>query len=71
MARKANEEELARLHQAIQSRPGRHSGFFARLFGCSREKVNRQLTTLNDRGVLLYEDDRGRLYTFVKDDDAL
>lgn len=64
MARRANERELARLEQAINAHPGQRSGFFARLLGCSREKVNRQLTTLNDRGVLLYEDEGGKLYRF-------
>jgi hypothetical protein len=37
-------------------------GFFARLLDWSCEEVNRGLTSLNDEGVLLYEDDGGGLY---------
>lgn len=68
MARKANQQELDRLAQAIHKRPGRRRSFFARLLGCSREKVNRQLVTLNDRNVLFYEDDDGAIYPFDPDD---
>lgn len=64
MARRANTRELRKLDEAIVSQPGQKSGFWARTFGWSREKANRHLTTLNDRGRLYYEDDQGRLYPF-------
>ncbi len=64
MARKANEKELQMLDKAICSEPGRRSGFWAGVFGWSREKTNRHLTTLNDRGRFYYEDDQGGLYPF-------
>ena len=68
MARRADGKELDRLDQAISAQPGYRSGFWARVFDWSREKTNRHLTTLNDRGRLYYEDDKGRLYPFDPDD---
>lgn len=67
MARKANRNDLKNLDQAIKSQPGRRSGFWARRFGWSREKVNRHLTTLNDRNHLYWEDDNGGLHPFDPD----
>lgn len=68
MARKANQQELDRLAKGIESRPGKRSGFFARLFGCSREKISRQLVSLNDQNKFYYEDQKGGLYPFNPDD---
>lgn len=68
MARKANQKELDRLSREIEKRPGERSGFFARLLGCSRERINRQLVSLNDQNKLYFEDDRGGLYPFDLDD---
>lgn len=68
MARKANQRELDRLSREIERQPGKRSGFFARLFGCSREKISRQLVSLNDQEKLFYEDDRGGLFPFDPDD---
>ena len=67
MARKANQDELERLARGIEQQPGKRSGFFARLFGCTREKISRQLVTLNDQERLYYEDDGGGLYPFDPD----
>jgi len=64
MARKADSRELQELDKAIVSQPGQRSGFWAQVFGWSREKANRHLTTLNDKGYLYYEDDQGGLYPF-------
>ncbi len=64
MARKANSRELEKLDEAIVSQPGQRSGFWAHVFGWSREKANRHLSTLNDQGYLYYEDDQGGLYPF-------
>lgn len=62
MARKADQEELRKLDEAISAEPGHKSGTWASLFDWSREKVNRHLATLNDQGHFYYEDDNGRLY---------
>ena len=68
MARRADQDELDRLARGIEGQPGRRRGFFARLFGCSREKVSRQLVSLNDQDRLYYEDDQGGLYRFPPDE---
>jgi len=62
MPRQANQNSLQNLKQAIEQNPGRRLSFFARLLQRSHEEVNRGLTSLNDRGVLLYEDEHGGLY---------
>lgn len=67
MSRKPNEKEIAKLRRVIERQPGQKSGTFARKLNWSREKVARRLVTLNDRGVLFYEDDQGRLYPFDPD----
>lgn len=64
MARKANQAQLESLKCEIEKHPGKHPGFFARLLGWRREEVNRALTTLNDDGVLLWEDEDGRLWPY-------
>lgn len=64
MSRKAETQQLHRLAQAIARHPGRRAGFFARLLGWRHEAVNRRLVTLNDRGVLLAEDEDGGLWPF-------
>jgi hypothetical protein len=66
MPRKANPSHLDTLRKAIETHPGNRAGFFARLLDWHREEVNRKLVTLNDRGVLLWEDDRGGLWLFDK-----
>lgn len=67
MARKANQEDLERLDEAIHENPGQRSGFFARTFGWSREKAARHLVSLNDEGHLYYEDEKGGLFPFRSD----
>jgi DNA-binding IclR family transcriptional regulator len=66
MPRKANQAQLQVLQKAIETHPGKRAGFIARLLNWHREKVNRKLVTLNDRGVLLWEDDHGGLWLFDK-----
>lgn len=62
MARRADQDELQRLSEAIRREPGRKSGTWARAFNWSREKVNRHLATLDQQGQLFYEDEDGRIY---------
>lgn len=64
MARKADQSQLEYLKREIEQHPGQRPGFFARLLGWRREEVNRALTTLNDSGVLLWEDEKGGLWPF-------
>lgn len=64
MSRKANPQGPTTLQQAISTHPGQRPGFFARLLGWPREKVNRTLVILNDRGIFLSEDERGGIWPF-------
>lgn len=67
MPRNPDGARLEHLLQAIESNPGNPPGFFARLIGCQRETISRMLVSLNDRGVLLWEDERGGLWPCEQD----
>jgi hypothetical protein len=69
MPRRADPQNVQQLRQVIEKHPGRKPGFLARLLRWSREKVSRGLVALNDHGVLLYEDDEGRLWLCPKEDE--
>lgn len=62
MARRADETRLRKARKAIIIRPGQSASYYARLVGCHRYVFNTLLAMLNDRGFLLWEDDRGRLW---------
>ena len=64
MGRKANQERIRAAERVIKANPGHRAGHYARELGCHRETFNRVLVQLNDRGVLLSEDKRGRLWPF-------
>lgn len=64
MPKKANEQNMQELKRMLEAAQGKKAGTLARMLGWSREKVNRGLATLNDEGVLLYEDSDGHLYPF-------
>ena len=66
MARHADSQQLEELHQVIERSPGQCIGAVARMLNWSREKVTRGLVMLNDRGVLFYEDEHGRLWRYHK-----
>jgi hypothetical protein len=68
LPRHADFERIRQLQKAIEENPGHKPGFFARLLHWQREKVNRGLVTLNDEGMLLYEDDKGRLWRYSQED---
>lgn len=66
MPRHADQTHLDALSIAIAKHSGKRASFFARLLNWRREEVNRRLVTLNDQGVLLWEDERGGLWHFDK-----
>jgi DNA-binding IclR family transcriptional regulator len=66
MARHADQQQLEELRQTIDRSPGQCIDAIARLLNWSREKVTRGLVTLNDRGLLFYEDERGRFRRYRK-----
>lgn len=62
MPRPANYENLMQLEYAIRTNPGSLPGCLARVLGWPQEKVARGLVSLNDREVLLAEDEEGGLW---------
>lgn len=66
MARKANEERLKEVSDLFQSKPGHRAGEYARMLKIHREELSRVLVQLNDRGIMLSEDEQGRLWPFNK-----
>jgi len=64
VARQPDPERLKSIYQAFEKHPGRRAGFIARLLGLHRSQLNRTLPTMEERGYLLSEDERGRLWTY-------
>lgn len=64
MPRSADENRLEALRQAIETYPGQPVGFFARLLDWPHEVISRVLVSLNDSGVLLFEDEQGGIWPF-------
>lgn len=62
MARKTDDEKLESIYNAVQENPGKKAGFIARLLGLNRSEVTRSLPSLDDKGLLLYEDEDGGLH---------
>jgi DNA-binding IclR family transcriptional regulator len=66
MARTANQERIESVYEAVKEYPGERPGFIARLLGLNRSEVTRILPTMEERGCLLSEDERGGLWPFKK-----
>jgi Mn-dependent DtxR family transcriptional regulator len=64
MARKTDDEKLENIYNAVQENPGKKAGFIARLLGLNRSEVTRSLPSLDDKGLLIYEDEDGGLHPF-------
>lgn len=69
MARKTNQARLDKAAQLLRSQPGCKSGEYARMLGCHRQTFTRLLVQLDNRGVLLSEDEQGRLWPFGRSQD--
>ena len=63
MARRIDKQRMEQVIQLIRQQPGLRAGQYARLLGIHREVVNRMLASLEQQGVLLYEDN-GRLWFY-------
>lgn len=70
MARQANGERLEGIYRKIEEYPGERPGFFARLLGLNRSEVTRALPALEDKGLLVSEDEHGRLWPFRRKSEA-
>jgi DNA-binding MarR family transcriptional regulator len=66
MARPANNPRAHLIYRTIEKHPGKKAGFLARLLGLNRSEVTRSLPALEDKGLHLIEDDRGRLWPFKR-----
>lgn len=62
MARKHETKKLEEIYEKVEQNPGKKAGFIARLLGLDRSEVTRSLPALEDKGLLVYEDDEGGLY---------
>jgi len=62
MARKAGKQRVEMIAQAVQSNPGKRAGYIAQGLGLSRSSVIRSLPALEEAGILLAEDNHGRLF---------
>jgi Mn-dependent DtxR family transcriptional regulator len=60
--RRADRERLETIWQAVQQQPGIRPGRIAKELGIPRSSVTRALPALNDAGLLLSEDQGGRLW---------
>jgi DNA-binding IclR family transcriptional regulator len=64
MARKIRRERLIRIYEMVERHPGERAGYIARRLGLNRSEVTRALPGLEERGYLLSEDERGRLWPY-------
>lgn len=66
MARPANHDRAKAIYRKINENPGKKVGMIARLLGLNRSEVTRSLPTLDDKGLLVYEDEKGGLFPLNK-----
>ncbi len=64
MARKIDDRKLKEIFEKVEENPGKKAGFLARLLGLARSEVTRSLPALDEKGLLVYEDEEGRLFPF-------
>jgi len=62
MARKTGKRRVEMVAQAVQGNPGKRAGYIAQKLGLSRSAVMRTLPALEEAGILLAEDNHGRLF---------
>lgn len=66
MARRTDETRIEDIARVIQEQPGLTANGIADLLGVPSSSVTRALPSVEDSGVLLTEDDHGRLAIFRK-----
>jgi len=64
MVRRVDRERLELIAWAVREHPQSKPGAIARLLGLHRSAVTRALPALEEAGILLVEDDKGRLTYF-------
>ncbi len=66
MARQANQQKVEQIYNKIQESPGQKPGMIARNLGLNRSEVTRSLPVLEEKGLLISEDEKGGLWPFRK-----
>jgi Mn-dependent DtxR family transcriptional regulator len=66
MARKTDDEKVKAIYNKVNEHPGKKAGFIARLLGLNRSEVTRSLPALEEKGLFLFEDEKGGLWPFRK-----
>lgn len=64
MARPLKNERAEKIYRKIEEHPGKKAGFIARLLKINRSEITRVLPALQDKGLLISEDDNGGLWPF-------
>ena len=65
--RRASEKRLEAIWQAVEREPGMRTGRVAQRLGVPRSSVTRALPSLEEEGLLLSEDRRGRLWPWKRE----
>ena len=66
MARKQSAERLQAIYETVKENPGRRPGAIARLLKLNRSEVTRALPALDEKGLILSEDEKGGLWIYDK-----
>jgi len=66
MARKPQQDRLQGIYRTIEENPGEKAGFLASLLGLNRSEVTRALPALEEKGLIVSEDEQGGLWPFIK-----
>lgn len=66
MARKQQQDRLDGIYHTIKENTGEKAGFLARLLGLIRSEVTRAVPALEEKGLLVSEDEKGGLWPFTK-----
>lgn len=64
MARKINDKKLEKIYNSVQENPGKKAGFIAGLLKLNRSDVIRSLPALEEKGLLVCEDEKGGLWPY-------
>ena len=65
MSRPPRSERLNAIYRTIQQNPGQVPASVARQLNLNRSEVTRALPALEERGLLLSEDEKGRLFPYT------
>lgn len=70
MGRHAQQARVEKIYHSVAENPGERAADLARRLGLHRSEVTRYLPNLEDKGLLVCEDDMGRLWPFHLDNET-